>query len=92
MLCMLHRHVGLSRSLYVNKIYSFIHTRLTHAAAKIIFKTPTRCSDKYLNSPLYKGTKIWNTLDVNIQQLDTIDRFVKYTKQPYLVYQNCFIE
>ena len=26
MLCMLHRHVGLSRPFYVNKIYSFIHT------------------------------------------------------------------
>ena len=26
MLCMLHRHVGLSRPLYVNKIYSFIHS------------------------------------------------------------------
>ena len=25
MLCMLHRHVGLSRPFYVNKIYSFIH-------------------------------------------------------------------
>ena len=25
-LCMLHRHVGLSRLLYVNKIYSFIHS------------------------------------------------------------------
>ena len=28
MLFMLHRHVGLSRPFYVNKIYSFIHTEV----------------------------------------------------------------
>ena len=64
--------------------------RLTRAANKIVLKIPNRCSEKYLNSPLYKGNKIWNALDMNVQRLQIIDSFVKYVRQPYLVYRNCF--
>ena len=64
---------------------------LTRAATKVTFKIPTRCCDKYLNSPLYKGTRLWNNLDHAVQRLDSIDQFIKHVKQPYLVYRNCFI-
>ena len=51
--------------------------RLTRAANKIIFDIPNRCSEKYLNSPLYKGAKIWNILSENTQRLRTKDQFIK---------------
>ena len=66
--------------------------RLTRAATKIIFKTPNRCSEKYMNSPLFKGTNLWNPLNETVQRLDTIDLFVKHVKQPCMVYRNCFTE
>ena len=34
MLCMLHGRVGLSRPFYVNKIYSFIHSRVSVSVTK----------------------------------------------------------
>ena len=64
--------------------------RATRAANKITFNIPNRCSEKYLNSPLYKGAKIWNTLHENVQLSDTIDFFIKNVKRPYMVYRNCF--
>ena len=34
--------------------------RITRAIMKPVFKTASRCTNKYLNSPLYKGTILWN--------------------------------
>ena len=64
--------------------------RLTRAANKMVLKILNRCYEKYRNSPLYKGNKIWNALDMNVQRLQIIDSFVKHVRQPYLVYRNCF--
>ena len=64
--------------------------RLTRAGEKIIFDIPTRCNEKYLNSPLYVGSTIWNMLDNDVQRSETLDIFIKHVKQRYLVYQNCF--
>ena len=40
--------------------------RITRAVTKTVFKTATRCIGKYLNSPFYKGTILWNNLDVEL--------------------------
>ena len=42
-----------------------------------------------MNSPLYKGKGIWDTLDVNVQRTDTIDSFVKQVKPNFMVYCDC---
>ena len=63
-------------------------TRQTRAGNKIVFKIPSRCSDKYLNSPLYKGSKLWDKLDVTVQCSDTIDVFMKGVKPRYVIYQD----
>ena len=56
MLCMLHRHVGLSRPFYVNKIYSFIHTDIT-----LLFQS--------LNNGL---NKIWEWCMLNRLSINTV--------------------
>ena len=40
--------------------------RQTRTGNNIVFKTATKCNGKYLNSPFYKGTLLWNKLDANI--------------------------
>ena len=48
---------------------------------------PTRCTDKYLNSPLYKGSQIWDTLPENVQRADTLKQFIKHVYYRYARYQ-----
>ena len=61
--------------------------RITRAVTKIVFKTASRCTGKYLNSPFYKGTILWNNLDVDLQKICNVNRFVKGIKKLYLIYQ-----
>ena len=74
--------------------YSLTYTNIkvpirhTRPANKVEFKIPSRCTDKFLNSPLYKGTILWNDLDVLTQRSDTIDIFAKRTKPNFLRYQD----
>ena len=37
----------------------------------------SRCSDKYLRSPLYIGSKIWDLLPIDVQRADTLNQFGK---------------
>ena len=48
--------------------YMKVSVRITRAATKLIFKTATRCTGKYLNSPFYKGVLLWNKLDSETQR------------------------
>ena len=65
-----------------------VPVRYTRAATKVVFKIPSRCTDKFLTSPLYKGTKLWNNLDVNVQRSETIDNFMKLTKPNFMRYRD----
>ena len=51
--------------------------RTTHAQSKIVFKTVTKCTGKYLGSSFYKGTLLWNTLSENTQKSCNILKFVE---------------
>ena len=64
-----------------------IPIRPTRAMNKIVFKTATRCSGKYLCSPFYKGVLLWNTLDANVQKMNTVLQFAQYLKNMYKRYQ-----
>ena len=55
--------------------------RVTRAISKVIFKTASRCVNKYLNSPFYKGTILWNNLDVEMQRIGNVKRFVTELKK-----------
>ena len=47
---------------------------------------PPRCTEKYLNSPLYKGSKVWDTLPENVQRSDTLTQFIKWVFYRYAEY------
>ena len=44
-----------------------IGIRETRSANKFIFKTDARVGSKYENSPFYRGTRLWNKLEQNVQ-------------------------
>ena len=62
-------------------------TRPTRAGEKIVFNIPTRCTTKYLNSPYYLGTQIWDNLPVDTQRMNSIRRFEKCVDSLYKVYR-----
>ena len=68
--------------------YLKITANRTRAESKIVFDVPDKCTNKYLNSPFYKGVHIWNSLLEPIQRSDTIDVFTKYVKPMYKKYVN----
>ena len=65
-----------------------VPVRPTRAGSKIVSDIPTRCSNLYLRSPLYKGSQIWDTLPENTQRSNTLAQFVKTVKHQYAVYAN----
>ena len=67
-----------------------IPVRQTRAGTKIVFDIPTRCSNTFLQSPLYKGSQIWDTLSENTQKVTTVTQFGKIIKHRYAVYENVF--
>ena len=61
--------------------------RITRAITKLVFKTASKCTNKYLNSPFYKGTILWNALENELQHAYNVKRFVEGVKRMYTVYQ-----
>ena len=55
--------------------------RVTRAISKVIFKTATRCTNKYLNSPFYKGSILWNNREVELQRIGSVKGFVRDLKK-----------
>ena len=46
----------------------------------------TKCTSKYLNSPLYRGAALWDGLDKNVQDLPTLKEFIAKIMKMYKVY------
>ena len=58
--------------------------RVLRANAKVQFKLMSKCSSKYLNSPMYRGSVLWNALPEEEQRvLSTL-----YMNRRYCVYEN----
>ena len=55
--------------------------RLTRAVTKIVFKTAPKCTRKYLGSPFYEGTLLWNDLSSEQQSTDTVLQFINGMKK-----------
>ena len=60
---------------------------ITRAVIKATFKTSSRCTSKYLNSPFYKGTILWNNLDVDLQRAYNVTKFMEGLNRLFTVYQ-----
>ena len=65
-----------------------VKIRPTRAAEKIVFNVPTKCTTKYLNSPYYVGTQLWNNLNEMTQRKENIFEFEKSIAPMYRLYQN----
>ena len=61
--------------------------RHTRATEKIVFKIPTRCTTKFLNSSYFRGTQLWNNLPRNIQCSETMFKFEKSIAPLYKTYR-----
>ena len=59
---------------------------MTRAAGKIIFKTATKCTGKYMNSPFYKGTLFWNDISAVEQYLESVLQFANVLDKLYVLY------
>ena len=60
----------------------------TRAEVKIVFDIPDKCTSKFLNSPFYRGIKLWNVLPENVQRSVNLVTFSKHVKPLYRVYAN----
>ena len=63
-----------------------VHVRITRTVEKLIFKKATKCTGKYINSPFYKGTLLWDKLAKDLQHVNTVERFMEELKKLYTVY------
>ena len=61
--------------------------RPTRAAEKIVFNIPNRCTTKFLNSPYYIGTQIWNDLSFAVQSSENMLVFERSISPLYAEYQ-----
>ena len=47
-----------------------------------------QCSGKYLGSPLYRGSQLWDNLDKSIQDLPTVKHFSNVLMSKCRVYKD----
>ena len=74
------RNIQLLKSLFVRSKddkYLKKHVRVLRGNVKLQLKLMSRCSTKYINSPLYRGTVLWDKLLGDEQRSRTIDIFTK---------------
>ena len=50
------------------------------------FKLMTKCTSKYLNSPLYKGATLWDEFDKEVQDIPTPKLFLREIMKTQRVY------
>ena len=63
-----------------------IGNRNTRQNNKYVFKIDTKIGTKYAMSPFYKGTKLWDTLNQEIQFSDNIFNFKTHINNMYKVF------
>ena len=71
-----------------NGKYVKVTANRTRADAKIVFNIPDKCTTKFLNSPFYKGTQVWNLLPEHVQRSANTDVFIRHIKPMYRSYVN----
>ena len=71
-----------------DRIYLKITANRTRADVKVVFDIPGKSTTKFLNSPYYKGSQIWNTLPVDVQRANNNNVFSKQIRPMYSTYAN----
>ena len=67
-----------------------VPSRNTRMHQKLVFRRDSKIGTKYVNSPFYKGTKLWNSLPKEIQDSDSIYLFKNEIRKIYKDYVNDF--
>ena len=52
--------------------------RVLRGNVKVRFKLMTQCTGKYLKSPIYRGSALWDTLTPEVQRSVTMNVFTKH--------------
>ena len=65
-----------------------IGVRETRGANKFVFRTDSKIGTKYMNSPFYRGTKLWNKLNQDIQFSENRWIFKGHITKMYKQYVN----
>ena len=75
---------------YKSKIVTNIKvaSRPTRAGDNIVFRIPTKCTTKYLNSPYYIGAQLWSKARGDVQRAANIFEFDKHIAPFYRTYQD----
>ena len=60
-----------------NEVYIIKPVRTLRANRKIQFKLMSRCTGKYMNSPIYRGSTLWDILSEDIQHVVSIKVFTQ---------------
>ena len=60
----------------------------TRGNRKKKFKLMTKCSGKYLGSPLYRGSELWDKLAKSVQDLPTNLKFANTIKKSFRIYKD----
>ena len=60
----------------------------TRGNVKIKFKLMTRCSSKYMGSPLFRGSQLWDKLEKTVHDLPTVKRFSSALNAKCRVYKD----
>ena len=58
----------------------------TRGNVKTKFNLMSKCTSKYLNSPLYRGATLWDKLDKTIQDVQSVPKFTCEIMKEYKVY------
>ena len=84
--------LALMYKLSKNVVNRKIHTRETRAANKYVFRIDSKIGNKYINSPFYKGTKLWDNLPDEVQKSDNIFLFKQLVGKIYKTFdKNCIV-
>ena len=48
----------------------------------------TKCTSKYLGSPLYRGSELWDKLDKDVQEIPNVKQFTRLLVKRCRVYED----
>ena len=62
--------------------------RVLRGNCKVKLKLMTKCTGKYQNSPLYRGSAVWDSLILEVQKSLTVLTFAKAICKMHNVYKD----
>ena len=64
----------------------------TRGNTKKKFKLPSKCTSKYINSPLYRGSVLWDNLEKCVQDIPSQQLFNRKITKMYKEYVDLLVQ